>query len=265
MSSIPRAGRLPSWSVAVQRPGTLRHPARMGNDPATRGQDHPLDCPGRLSTATVRRAHRCWRLRAALDVLPAHRRAPGAPARGRRRVRTARSRLAQFWQVRAVERPAPELRSNEIAGWVDGAQVAGGGWRTETSHGRQEVVMLRGENGRVLSRVYVDGLHTWPDGQLSVLEVEGGGSLQNNRLMKDLFEALIIPAVGYLAIGAAAAALRLRAVPGHRDLRSGHPAGPPAGRPARRLLTAAPAWRPSVQRTLPTTPAWRPRTVQPAL
>ncbi len=109
-------------------------------------------------------------------------------------------RLAQFWSARAVERPAPELRSNEIASWIDGALVCGGGWRTETSHGRQEVVMLRGENGRVLSRVYVDGLHTGPDGQLSVLEVEGGGVLQNNRLMKDLFEALIIPAVGYVAI-----------------------------------------------------------------
>ena len=114
--------------------------------------------------------------------------------------RDADVRLATFWAAREVERPAPELRSNDVAGWVDGALVAGGQWRTETSHGRQEVVMLRGENGRVLSRVYVDGLHTGPDGQLSVLEVEGGGSLQNNRLMKDLFEALIIPAVGHVAI-----------------------------------------------------------------
>lgn len=92
-----------------------------------------------------------WTYYPPTDELPAHLRevvdAFGA----------AGPRLAQFWSVRAVERPAPELRSNEVAGWVDDALVAGGGWRTETSHGRQEVVMLRGENGRVLSRVYVDG------------------------------------------------------------------------------------------------------------
>lgn len=135
-----------------------------------------------------------WTYYPPTDALPAHLREV-VDAFG-----SARSRLAQFWQARAVERPAPELRSNEVAAWVDDALVAGGGWRTETSHGRQEVVMLRGENGRVLSRVYVDGLHISLDGQLSVLEVEGGGSLQNNRLMKDLFEALIIPAVGHVAI-----------------------------------------------------------------
>ncbi len=60
--------------------------------------------------------------------------------------------------------------------------------------------MLRGENGRVVSRVNFDGLHLASDGRLSILEVLGGGALQNNRLMKDLFEALIVPGVGHVAI-----------------------------------------------------------------
>ena len=165
-----------------------------------RGEDHPFGCPGhlRLRQCTVPTDAGGYELRwtyyPPTDELPSQLREVVDA------FQAAAPDLSRFWSSRAVERPAPELHSNHIAGLIDGRLVASGTWQTEASHGRQEVVMLRGENGRVLSRVFVDGLHTDADGRLSVLEVEGGGSLQNNRLMKDLFEALIIPAVGHVAI-----------------------------------------------------------------
>lgn len=87
-----------------------------------------------------------------------------------------------------------------IAAEVENHFPQASGWHLENADGKVRMPVIWGENGTVLMRVEPDGLFRHPDGAITLLEIEGGGAVQNNRLMKDLFEALLIPQVDYVAV-----------------------------------------------------------------
>lgn len=45
-----------------------------------------------------------------------------------------------------------------------------------------------------------DAIFARPDGYRALLEIEGGGAVQDNRLMKDVVEPLLIPGAHHLAL-----------------------------------------------------------------
>lgn len=94
----------------------------------------------------------------------------------------------------------------KVAAEVEQHFASNSGWHLEGINGKVRLPVIWGENGQVLARVEPDGVFDHGDGRVSLLEVEGGGAVQNNRLMKDLFEALLIPQVDYVAIAVPQAA-----------------------------------------------------------
>jgi hypothetical protein len=82
-------------------------------------------------------------------------------------------------------------------------QVSGdllAGWNVETREKYPKIPLLYGENGKLLHAVDPDAIHVSDEGRWSLLEIEGGGALTNNRAMKDLVETLLIPQADYLAL-----------------------------------------------------------------
>jgi hypothetical protein len=74
------------------------------------------------------------------------------------------------------------------------------GWNVETREDYPKTPLLYGENGKTLYAVEPDAIHVSDGGRWALLEIEGGGALQNNRLMKDIVETLLIPQADYLAL-----------------------------------------------------------------
>jgi hypothetical protein len=85
----------------------------------------------------------------------------------------------------------------------DGVRFEGGllrGWNVETRDWLAWISLLYGENGKSLYGVQPDAIYAADDGYRALLEIEGGGAVQNNRLMKDVIETLLIPGAHHLAL-----------------------------------------------------------------
>ena len=85
----------------------------------------------------------------------------------------------------------------------DGVRLEGGllrGWNLETRDPLARVPLLYGENGKPLYGVNPDAIYAADDGYRALLEIDGGGAVQNNRLMKDVVETLLIPGAHHLAL-----------------------------------------------------------------
>jgi hypothetical protein len=74
------------------------------------------------------------------------------------------------------------------------------GWNVETRDSLARIPLLYGENGKPLYGVNPDAIYADDDGYRALLEIEGGGAVQNNRLMKDVVETLLIPGAHHLAL-----------------------------------------------------------------
>lgn len=74
------------------------------------------------------------------------------------------------------------------------------GWNVETREKYARIPLLYGENGKPLYGVEPDAIFAAPNGYRALLEIEGGGAVQNNRLMKDVVETLLIPGAHHLAL-----------------------------------------------------------------
>ena len=74
------------------------------------------------------------------------------------------------------------------------------GWNVETRDRLPRIPLLYGENGKPLYGVSPDAIYAGGDGYRALLEIEGGGAVQNNRLMKDVVETLLIPGAHHLAL-----------------------------------------------------------------
>jgi hypothetical protein len=74
------------------------------------------------------------------------------------------------------------------------------GWNVETRDPLAKIPLLYGENGKALYSVSPDAIYATDDGYMALLEIEGGGAVQNNRLMKDVIETLLIPGAQHLAL-----------------------------------------------------------------
>ncbi len=86
---------------------------------------------------------------------------------------------------------------------TDAYEVAPGlhpGWNVETRENYPRIPLLYGENGRPLYGVEPDAIFAGKGGYIALLEIEGGGAVQNNRLMKDVVETLLIPGAHHLAL-----------------------------------------------------------------
>ena len=78
--------------------------------------------------------------------------------------------------------------------------LEGVGFRIETGKKKNEKIkipVLFGENGRIIKSFDVDGYH---EEFKTVLEVEAGRGVMNNRFLKDFFEACIMVNVDYCII-----------------------------------------------------------------
>jgi hypothetical protein len=74
------------------------------------------------------------------------------------------------------------------------------GWNVETRDPLARIPLLYGENGRPLYGASPDAIGAADDGYRALLDIEGGGAVQNNRLMKDVVETLLIPDAHHLAL-----------------------------------------------------------------
>jgi hypothetical protein len=84
-----------------------------------------------------------------------------------------------------------------------GVRLEGGllcGWNVETRDSVERIPLLYGEDGKSLYGVNPDAVYAGDDGYRALLEIEGGGAVQNNRLMKDVVETLLIPGAHHLAL-----------------------------------------------------------------
>ncbi len=66
-----------------------------------------------------------------------------------------------------------------------GVRLEGGllrGWNVETRGPLARIPLLYGENGKPLYGVNPDAVYAADDGYRALLEIEGGGAVQNNRL-----------------------------------------------------------------------------------
>jgi hypothetical protein len=84
-----------------------------------------------------------------------------------------------------------------------GVHLEGGllrGWNVETRDPLPRIPLLYGENGKPLYGVNPDAIYVSDDGSMALLEIEGGGAVQNNRLMKDVVETILIPGARHLAL-----------------------------------------------------------------
>jgi hypothetical protein len=84
-----------------------------------------------------------------------------------------------------------------------GVVIEGGllrGWNVETRDSLTRIPLLYGENGKSLYGVSPDAIYADDDGYMALLEIEGGGAVQNYRLMKDVVETLLIPGAHHLAL-----------------------------------------------------------------
>lgn len=74
------------------------------------------------------------------------------------------------------------------------------GWNVETRERYDRIPLLFGESGKSLYGVEPDAIFADEQGYRALLEIEGGGAVQNNRLMKDVVETLLIPGAHHLAL-----------------------------------------------------------------
>jgi hypothetical protein len=74
------------------------------------------------------------------------------------------------------------------------------GWNVETRDSLARIPLLYGENGKPLYGLSPDAIYVDDDGYRALLKIEGGGAVQNNRLMKDVVETLLIPGAHHLAL-----------------------------------------------------------------
>lgn len=73
------------------------------------------------------------------------------------------------------------------------------GWNLETREKYDKMPFLYGEEDESLAAVRPDAVFL--DGtRLTLVEIEGGGAFANYRGMKDIVEAMLLPAVDYLAL-----------------------------------------------------------------
>jgi hypothetical protein len=92
---------------------------------------------------------------------------------------------------------------NYLSSDPPGVPLEGGllrGWNVETRDSLARIPLLYGENGKPLYGVSPDAIYAGDDGYRALLEIEGGGAVQNNRLMKDVVETLLIPGAHHLAL-----------------------------------------------------------------
>lgn len=99
----------------------------------------------------------------------------------------------------ALKRIEPEIGPLWNGAGIDGRQVAAlldaelVGWTTEGAAGFQELTW----QGAKIRPFRVDGQHG--EG-ISILEIEGGGALQNNRLHRDLLNTMLLDDVEHLVL-----------------------------------------------------------------
>lgn len=99
----------------------------------------------------------------------------------------------------ALKRIEPEIGPLWNGAGIDGRRVAAlldvelSGWSTEGVAGRQELTW----QGAKIRPFRVDGQH---GSGISILEIEGGGALQNNRLHRDLLNTMLLDYVEHLVL-----------------------------------------------------------------
>jgi hypothetical protein len=74
------------------------------------------------------------------------------------------------------------------------------GWNLETRDRYAKIPYLYGEGDESLGAVQPDAVFVEENGQLTLVEVEGGGALTNYRGMKDIVETILLPFVDHLAL-----------------------------------------------------------------
>ena len=115
----------------------------------------------------------------------------------------------EFWP--AIDSTGQRIDTKEITKRLedylkpvtDKYEVAPGlhpGWNVETREKYPRIPLLYGESGKPLYGVEPDAIFAGPDDYTALLEIEGGGAVQNNRLMKDVVETLLIPGAHHLAL-----------------------------------------------------------------
>lgn len=74
------------------------------------------------------------------------------------------------------------------------------GWNLETREKFPKIPFLYDEGDSSLQSVSPDAIFVDDKDRLTIVEIEGGGALQNYRGMKDIVEALLLPPVDYVAL-----------------------------------------------------------------
>jgi hypothetical protein len=74
------------------------------------------------------------------------------------------------------------------------------GWNLETRERFRKIPFLYDEGDKSLQGVQPDAIFVDDHDRLTLVEIEGGGALQNYRGMKDIVEALLLPPVDYVAL-----------------------------------------------------------------
>jgi hypothetical protein len=74
------------------------------------------------------------------------------------------------------------------------------GWNVETRDKYSKMPFLYGEGDVSVQSVQPDAVHVDDYGRITLVEIEGGGAQTNYRGMKDIVEALLLPAVDYVAL-----------------------------------------------------------------
>jgi hypothetical protein len=113
----------------------------------------------------------------------------------------------EFWTGAGTDRRInTKLITKQLESYLPadpaGVVLEGGllrGWNVETRDSLARIP-LYGENGKPLYGVNPDAIYADDDGYRALLEIEGGGAVQNNRLMKDVVETLLIPGAHHLAL-----------------------------------------------------------------
>lgn len=74
------------------------------------------------------------------------------------------------------------------------------GWNLETRERYAKIPYLYGEGDESLGAVQPDAVFVDDDGRLTLVEIEGGGAVNNYRGMKDIVETILLPFVDHLAL-----------------------------------------------------------------
>jgi hypothetical protein len=83
---------------------------------------------------------------------------------------------------------------------VESRRNLGLGWNLETREKFPTIPFLYDEGDKSLQSVQPDAIFVDDQARLTLVEIEGGGALQNYRGMKDIVEALLLPPVDYVAL-----------------------------------------------------------------